>query len=70
MERFTPEEVAALVGNPDTIKQQQDGARTLIKKFGERYSIIVLNPQNEVITGIHDIDQKAMTKLGKIYGWD
>lgn len=70
MERFTPEEVAALIGSPDTIKQQQDGARALIKKSGERYSIIVLNPQNEVITGIHDIDQKAMTKLGKNYGWD
>ena len=70
MERFTPEEVAAIVKNPDIIKQQQDGARTLIKQFGERYSIIVLNPQNETITGLSDIDQRAMTKLGKNYGWE
>lgn len=70
MERFNPEELSAILNTPDFIKIQNDGAQVFIKKFGDKYAVISINPEvNEVITGINKISLGAVKNLGKNYGW-
>lgn len=71
IQRFTPEEVQCTIKNPDLIKIQNDGAKAFIKKIGEKYSIITVNPKTErIITGINGLDAEAAMKLGQHYGWN
>ena len=54
--------------SPDLIKTQSDGAKVFIKKFNERYSLIV-EDKNGIITGLKNISEKSLKKLTINYNW-
>lgn len=67
---FTPSEVLETITKPTYIKIQTDGSKAFIKQMNSRYTVIVINEQaEEVVTALKNIDSKALTNLGKNYGW-
>jgi hypothetical protein len=67
---FTPQEVKDLVERPDFLRIQNDGGKVFIKKFGEKYSILIFSDTSEkLITAIKDMSWDGLVRHGKGHGW-
>lgn len=67
---FTPDIIKELVQNPDFRRVQRDGADVYIKKFNEKYAIMIINEKaKEVVSAMKDLALKKIKNLGENYGW-
>jgi RHS repeat-associated protein len=67
--RLNAEETADVVQNATQQFVQKDAANVWVKQVGDRFSVVVKNAQGRLITNFKTLDQQALNRLAKNYGW-
>ena len=67
--RLNADETQKVIQNPTQRFTQADGAAVHVQKVGDRFNVAVVNKNNQLITNLKTINQKALNGLAERYGW-
>jgi hypothetical protein len=68
--RLNRDETQGVIDNATSRFTQRDGAEVFLQKVGDRFNVVVRNPETQkIITNLKIIPEKAMNKLSDKYGW-